>query len=48
MLTIDDIRAIQLFSTLAVTELELLAKTSADLHLDAREFAVPGGEDRAH
>jgi thioredoxin reductase (NADPH) len=47
MLTIDDIRAIPLFSTLAVTELELLAKTSADLHLDAGEFAVPEGGDRA-
>src|SRR3989337_3331662 len=47
MLTIDDVRAIPLFSTLAVTELERLAKTSADLHLDAGEFAVPEGGDRA-
>src|SRR4028118_1210435 len=47
MLTIDDVREIPLFSTLAVTELELLAKTSADLHLDAGEFAVPEGGDRA-
>ncbi len=47
MLTIDDIRAIPLFSTLAVTELEHLAKTSADLHLSAGEFAVPEGADRA-
>ena len=47
MLTIDDVRAIPLFSTLAVTELERLAQTSADLHLGAGEFAVPEGGDRA-
>jgi thioredoxin reductase (NADPH) len=47
MLTIDDIQAIPLFSTLAVTELELLARTSADLHLGAGEFAVHEGGDRA-
>ena len=47
MLTIDDIRAIPLFSTLAMVELELLARTSADLHLGAGEFAVPEGGDRA-
>jgi thioredoxin reductase (NADPH) len=47
MLTIDDIRAIPLFSTLAVTELERLARTSADLHLAPGEFAVPEGGDRA-
>ena len=47
MLTIDDIRAIPLFSTLAVAELELLARTSADLHLGAGEFAVHEGGDRA-
>jgi len=47
MLTIDDIRAIPLFSTLAVTELERLARTSADLHLGAGEFAVHEGGDRA-
>jgi len=47
MLTIDDIRAVPLFSTLAVTELERLARTSADLHLGAGEFAVPEGGDRA-
>jgi thioredoxin reductase (NADPH) len=35
MLTIDDIRAIPLFSTLEVAELELLARTSEDLHLGA-------------
>ena len=47
MLTIDDIRSIPLFSTLAVTELERLARTSADLHLGAEEFAVHEGGDRA-
>ena len=47
MLTIDDVRAIPLFSTLAVTELERLAQTSADLHLCAGEFAVHEGGERA-
>ena len=47
MLTIDEIREIPLFSTLTVTELERLAQTSADLHLDAGEFAVHEGGDRA-
>jgi thioredoxin reductase (NADPH) len=35
MLTIEDVRAVPLFSTLAVPELERLANTSADLHLGA-------------
>ena len=47
MLTIDDVRAIPLFSMLATTELQRLAQTSADLHLGAGEFAVPEGGDRA-
>jgi thioredoxin reductase (NADPH) len=47
MLTIDDVRSVPLFSTLAVAELELLAATSADLHLSAGEFAVPEGGERA-
>ena len=47
MLTIDDVRSVPLFSTLAVAELELLAQTSADLHLGAGEFAVPEGGERA-
>ncbi|CAG9271455.1 FAD-dependent oxidoreductase [Paraburkholderia caribensis] len=47
MLTIDDIRAIPLFSTLSDTELEHLAHTSADLHLYAGEFAVHEGGERA-
>jgi len=48
MLTIDDIRAVPLFLTLAVPELERLAQTSADLHLAAGEYAAhEGGEERA-
>ena len=47
MLTIDDIRAIPLFSTLTVSDLERLAQTSADLHLGAGEFAVHEGGERA-
>jgi thioredoxin reductase (NADPH) len=47
MLTIDDIRAVPLFSALEGPELERLAKTSADIHLAAGEFAVPEGGERA-
>src|ERR687893_1502288 len=47
MLTIDDVRTIPLFSALPEVELEHLARTSADLHLGAGEFAVPEGGDRA-
>jgi len=47
MLTIDDVRAVPLFSTLEVPELERLAQTSADLHLSAGEFAVHEGGERA-
>jgi thioredoxin reductase/CRP-like cAMP-binding protein len=48
MLTIDDVRAVPLFSTLALPELERLARTSADLHLAAGEYAAyEGGEERA-
>jgi len=43
MLTIDEIRAVPLFSTLATPELELLAQTSADIHLGAGEYAVDEG-----
>ena len=47
MLTIDDVRSIPLFSTLAAAELERLAQTSADLNLGAGEFAVHEGGERA-
>jgi len=47
MLTIDDVRAVPLFSTLALPELERLARTSADVHLGAGEYAAhEGGEER--
>lgn len=47
MLTIDDIRAVPLFSILTDNELERLVHTSADLHLCAGEFAVHEGGERA-
>ena len=48
MLTVDDVRAVPLFSSLAEPELERLARTSADLHLDTGEFAAhQGAEERA-
>src|SRR6478736_6480515 len=47
MLTLDDIRAVPLFSTLSDDQLERLAGTSADLHLGPGEFAVHEGGDRA-
>ena len=48
MLTIDDVRAVPLFSTLAEPELERLARTSADLRLAPGEFAAhEGATERA-
>ena len=47
MLTADDVRAIPLFATLAAADLERLAQTSADLHLEAGEWAVHEGGERA-
>jgi thioredoxin reductase (NADPH) len=47
MLTTDEVREVPLFSTLAAAELERLAQTSADVHLDAGEFAVAEGGERA-
>src|SRR5436853_4643468 len=47
MLTVDDVRAIPLFSALAVSDLERLAQTSGDMHLGAGEWAVPEGGERA-
>jgi thioredoxin reductase (NADPH) len=47
MLTADEIQAIPLFSTLTAPDLERLAQTSADIHLDAGEWAVPEGGERA-
>ena len=47
MLTKDEVAAVPLFSSLPAAELEKLARTSADLHLCAGEFAVPEGGERA-
>jgi len=48
MLTIEDIRAVPLFSKLANPELERLARTSADLHIATGEYAAhQGGVERA-
>lgn len=47
MLTTDEIRAVPLFSTLEAPELERLAQTSADMRLDAGEWAVAEGGERA-
>jgi len=47
MLTIDDVASVPLFSGLPAAELERLAHTSADLHLEPGEFAVPEGGERA-
>jgi thioredoxin reductase (NADPH) len=47
MLTPDDVRHVPLFSTLDAQALERLAQTSADMHLDAGEFAVAEGGERA-
>ena len=45
MLTIEEVSAVSLFSALPRNNLERLARTSADLHLNAGEFAVhEGGE----
>jgi thioredoxin reductase (NADPH) len=45
MLTIEDIRAVPLFSNLEEPELERLARTSADLHLATGEWAAHSGAD---
>src|SRR5580765_7631282 len=47
MLTIEDVRAIPLFSTLPESELERLVRTSADVTLRPGEFAVHEGGERA-
>lgn len=47
MLTIDDVAAIPLFSSLGQEELARLARTSADIRLGAGEFAVHAGEEPA-
>ncbi len=47
MLTVDEVRAIPLFSPLPQAELERLARTAADVHLGSGEFAVHEGGERA-
>jgi thioredoxin reductase (NADPH) len=47
MLTVDDVAAVPLFSSLPPAELERLARSSADLHLSPGEFAVSEGGERA-
>jgi thioredoxin reductase (NADPH) len=47
MLTIEDVRSVALFSSLADTELAHIAQTSADIRLSAGEVAVPEGGERA-
>ena len=47
MLTVADLRAIPVFSSLAPAELERLALTSADIELNPGEFAVHEGGERA-
>ena len=47
MLTIEDVRAVPLFSTLSEGELERLVRTSADMSLRPGEYAVHEGGERA-
>jgi thioredoxin reductase (NADPH) len=47
MLTVDDVLKVPLFSSLAAPELQLLVRTSADMHLGAGEIVVPEGGERA-
>jgi thioredoxin reductase (NADPH) len=47
MLTVEDVAAVPLFSTLPKAEQERLARTSADLRLSTGDFAVPEGGERA-
>ena len=47
MLTLEEVRAIPLFSSLPTGELERLVRTSADMALQPGEFAVHEGGERA-
>jgi thioredoxin reductase (NADPH) len=47
MITVDEIRAVPLFSALGQSELELLARTSADVQLSPGEYAVHEGGEAA-
>jgi thioredoxin reductase (NADPH) len=47
MLTVDELRAIPFFAPLPQPDLERLALTAADVHLDTGEWAVHEGGERA-
>jgi len=47
MLTVEEIKAVPLLSTLAAGELDRIAQSCADIHLAAGEFAVSEGGERA-
>jgi thioredoxin reductase (NADPH) len=47
MLTRDDVRAVPLFADLADADLDRLVRTSADIRLNAGEYAVHEGGERA-
>jgi len=47
MLTPDEVRAVPLFASLAAAELDRLVRTSADIRLNAGEYAVHEGGERA-
>jgi thioredoxin reductase (NADPH) len=47
MLTVEDVKAVPLFSGLGPRELEHLAHKAADIHLAPGEYAVHEGEERA-
>jgi thioredoxin reductase (NADPH) len=47
MLTPDEVRAVPLFATLSDTDLARLVRTSADIRLNAGEYAVHEGGERA-
>src|SRR5215813_1012999 len=47
MLSVDEVRAIPLFSGLKTEDLQRITQAAADVHLSAGEYAVHEGEDRA-
>ena len=48
MLTYDDVRSVPLFATLAAADVDLLARSSADLQVPAGEVVLhPGAHERA-
>lgn len=47
MLTLDDVRAVPLFANLSDADLDRLVRTCADIHLNAGEYAVHEGGERA-